>query len=91
MLLDFFFVFWLFFFLHWHFLKKKTHLCTVECTYTLKLSYKNLLYCTLLLYVLLAKGIFHNDHSLCFYMFFLFCFFNDSVLKTKEADFARLC
>lgn len=34
--------------------------------------YKNLLYCILLSYVLLAKGIFHNDHSLCFFMCIFF-------------------
>lgn len=40
--------------------------------------YKNLLYCILLSYVLLAKGIVHNDHSLCFYT----CvFWNYLVLK----------
>lgn len=56
-------------FLHWHFLE--THLCTVHCTYTLKRSTKT--YCTvfLLLFVLLAKGIAHNDHSLSFYMFIM--------------------
>lgn len=53
------------FFIHWHFLE--IHLCTVECTNTLKLSMNPTVLYFVVVYVLLAKGIVHNDHSLCFY------------------------
>lgn len=59
---------------------------TVVCTYTLKLS--TVLY-FVVVYVLLAKGIAHNDHSLCFCMcvFEIIC---GAKRNNKESKLARL-